>query len=313
MKSWKFGVLIIVVVLVAFNSLYTVQEGKQAIVTQFGEPVGGAITEAGLKFKIPFIQKVHFFDERILEWDGDPQQIPTADKRYIWIDMFSRWQIEDPLKFYQTVQMEKLAQGRLDDVISGSARDIISSNKLISIVRSTNRKMSYSEDTESEVAVEAVKVDIGRGELEKMIFDLARGEVAKYGIRLIDVKVKRINYVKDVREKVYERMISERQRIAEKYRSLGKGKKAEIEGMKSRELDNIESAAYQKAQSIKGKADATAIAIYAKAYNKDPEFYHFTKSLEAYREVMSDKSELILTTDSELFKYLNGSSLRSGN
>jgi len=310
MKQWKYAGILGVALVVLFSSFYTVGEGQQVIITQFGEPIGGAIKEAGLKLKIPFVQKLHFFDERILEWDGDPQQIPTADKRYIWLDMFSRWQIEDPLKFYQAVQMERLAHGRLDDIISGSARDIISSNKLISAVRSSNRQMSYSEDTRSEVINESVKIDVGRSDLETKIFALAKDEVAKYGIKLIDVKIKRINYVQDVRQKVYERMISERQKIAEKYRSLGKGKKAEIEGMKRRELDNIESAAYQKAQAIKGKADGKAIAIYAKAYNKDPEFYSFMKSLEAYKQTLNNKSQLILSTDSELFKFLKGSKIK---
>ncbi len=310
MRHWKYAGILGVALILMFSSFYTLGEGQQVIITQFGEPIGGAIKDAGLKFKIPFVQKLHFFDKRILEWDGDPQQIPTSDKRYIWLDMFSRWQIEDPLKFYQTVQMERLAHGRLDDVISGSARDIVSSNKLISAVRTSNREMFYSEDTQSEVSNEVAKVVVGRSDLESRIFDLAKDEIAKYGIKLIDVKIKRINYVEDVREKVYERMISERQKIAEKYRSLGKGKKAEIEGMKNRELDNIESAAYQKAQTIKGKADAKAIAIYAKAYNKDPEFYRFTKSLESYKLTLTNKSSLILSTDSELFKFLKGTSIK---
>ena len=240
MRHWKLAALAAVALVVLFNGFYILPEGQQAIVTQFGEPVGGAIKTAGLKFKIPFVQKVHYFDERILEWDGDPQQIPTADKRYIWLDMFSRWQIENPLKFFQTVRTESLAHGRLDDIISGSARDIISCNKLISVVRSSNRKMVYSEDSRSRENDNGMDIAVGRSDLEKEIFDLSKGEVAKYGIKLIDVKIKRINYVKDVREKVYERMISERQKIAEKYRSLGKGKKAEIEGMKMRELDNIQ-------------------------------------------------------------------------
>ncbi len=310
MRHWKYAGILGVVLVLMFSSFYTLGEGQQVIITQFGEPIGGAIKDAGLKFKIPFVQKLHFFDKRILEWDGDPQQIPTSDKRYIWLDMFSRWQIEDPLKFYQTVQMERLAHGRLDDVISGSARDIVSSNKLISAVRTSNREMFYSEDTQSEVSNEVARIEVGRSDLESRIFDLAKDEIAKYGIKLIDVKIKRINYVEDVREKVYERMISERQKIAEKYRSLGKGKKAEIEGMKNRELDNIESAAYQKAQAIKGKADAKAIAIYAKAYNKDPEFYRFMKSLESYKLTLTNKSSLILSTDSELFKFLKGTSIK---
>jgi len=307
MKHIKFILAGFVFLIIVSNSLFILNEGQQVIITQFGEPIGKAIKNAGLKFKIPFVQKVHFFDERILEWDGDPQQIPTLDKRYIWLDIFSRWQIEDPLKFFQTVQMEKLAHGRLDDIISGSARDIVSSNKLIDVIRSSNRKMSYSSDAEDGLVKDISKIDKGRDEIEKMIYTLAKGEVSKYGIKLIDVKIKRLNYVKDVREKVYERMISERQKIAEKYRSSGKGKKAEIEGKKQKELDFIKSVAYKEAQKIKGDADAKAIEIYAKAYNKDPEFYQFTRTLEAYTTTMDQKSMLILSTDSQMFKYLKSS------
>lgn len=300
MKYFLFILILVIVIL--FNSLFILEEGKQVIITQFGNPVGGAIKDAGLHIKLPFVQKVHYFEKRILEWDGDPKQIPTADKRYIWLDIFSRWQIVDPLKFFQTVQMEKFAQGRLDDILSGSARDIVSANELIQVVRSTDRKMAFSEDIE--VSSENNIISIGREGIEKKIFKLAAPAIAEYGIDLIDVKVKRVNYVTEVRQKVYERMISERQRIAEKYRSRGKGKKAEIDGKRQRELDNIESQAYKLSQQIVGEADAKATKIYANAYNSDPSFYQFIKTLETYKKTLNKKSTIILSTKSDFYKYL---------
>lgn len=297
--------LIVAAAIVIFNSLFVINEGKQAIITQFGDPVGGAIKDAGLHAKIPFIQKVHTFEKRILEWDGDPKQIPTSDKRYIWLDIFSRWSIEDPLKFFQSVQMEKFAQGRLDDVISGSARDIVSSNKLIEVVRSSKREMTFSEDTELSIDESTTEIEIGREMIEKRILALARPVVAEFGIKLIDVKIKRINYVAEVRQKVYERMISERQRIAEKYRSGGKGKKAEIDGRRQRELDQIESEAYKTSQQIIGGADAKATKIYSDAYSLDADFYQLMRTLESYKNTMNENNTLILSTDSEFYKYLN--------
>ncbi len=307
MKNKPLIITIIVALIILFNAFYIVNEIEQTIVTQFGQPVGDAITAAGLHFKIPFIQKVHYFDRRILEWDGDSKQIPTSDKRYIWIDTFSRWQIVDPLKFYETTRLESNAHSRLDDIISGTTRDIISSHNLIEIVRSSNREMTFTAEYQTssfneELVTEAIKQ--GRREIADSIFLQAKDKIAEYGIKLIDVRIKRINYNKEVQVKVFERMISERKKIAAKYRSEGEGKSAEILGRMQKELDQIQSEAYKIAQQIKGKADASAIKIYADAYNKDPSFYEFLKTLETYEKTMGKNNTLILSTDSDYFKYL---------
>jgi len=268
-------IIIVVLIIVAANSFYILDEKHQSIITRFGEPVGGATTEAGLHIKIPILDKVHFFEKRILEWDGDPKQIPTSDKRYIWLDTFSRWQINDPLKFYQTVRNETFAHGRLDDIISGTTRDIVSSNTLIEIVRNSNREMMFTDeykDSSTGIGSTERAIESGRSKIADQIFNTSKELCAEYGIKLIDVKIKRINYVQEVRQKVYERMISERQKIAAKYRSEGQGNSAEILGQMKRELDRIESEAYETAQEIIGRADAEAIKIYANAYNRDPGF-----------------------------------------
>jgi len=299
-------ILIILALILLFNAFYVIDERQQVIITQFGKPVGDAITNAGLRIKIPFIQKVHYFDKRILEWDGEAKQIPTSDKRYIWIDTFSRWQIVDPLKFYESTRYESNAHGRLDDIISGTTRDVISSNKLLEIVRSSNREMTFtSEYMDSKLADEILENIInGRQVIADSIFALSKVKVAEYGINLIDVRIKRLNYNQEVQGKVFERMISERNKIAEKYLSEGKGDSSEILGKMQRELDQIQSEAYQTAQEIKGKADATAINIYANAYNKDPEFYEFLKTLETYEKTIDNKNTLIMTTDSDYYKFL---------
>lgn len=292
-----------------FNSFYILDETHQVIITQFGNPVGGHITAAGLHVKIPFIQKVHTFEKRILEWDGDPKQIPTSDKRYIWLDTFSRWQISDPLTFYQTVRSELFALGRLDDIISGTTRDIVSSNSLIEIVRNTDRDLSFTEEFEQSYASGVMEetIDLGRNAIADQIFQRASVLCNEYGIRLIDLRVKRINYNHEVGQKVYERMISERQKIAAKYRSEGQGNSAEILGKMQRELDQIQSQAYKEAQEIIGRADAEAINIYADAYNRDPGFYEFLKTMETYKETMDKKSTLIMTTDSDYYKFIKNS------
>ncbi|MBN1948692.1 MAG: protease modulator HflC [Candidatus Cloacimonetes bacterium] len=309
MKSRNLIIIIVVALILLFNALYILDEKEQAIITQFGEPMGDAVVKAGLHIKVPFIQKVHYFEKRIMEWDGDAKEIPTSDKRYIWIDTFSRWKIVDPLKFYETTRFESAAHGRLDDIISGITRDIISSNKLIEIVRNSNRKMEFTEEYEEsrqeEVLEEMIKQ--GREAISDSIFEEARRKVAEYGIEMIDVGVKRLNYNEEVQSKVYERMISERQKIAAKYRSEGQGKSAEILGMLKKDLDRIESQAYQQAQEIQGKADAEAIKIYADAYNRDPAFYELLKTLETYKETMDGKNTLIMTTDSDFYKFLKGS------
>ncbi|TSA27460.1 protease modulator HflC [bacterium] len=300
----------LLVIIVLFNAFYIVDERQQMIITQFGKPVGEAIKDAGLHIKVPFIQKVHYFDNRILEWDGDAKQIPTSDKRYIWLDTFSRWQIVDPLKFYETTRYEGNAHSKLDDIISGITRDVISSNRLLEIVKSSNREMTFTSEYSSEYSdskledVIKEKIINGRQAIADSIFVLSKVKVAEYGIRLIDVRIKRLNYNQEVQSKVFERMISERNKIAEKYLSEGKGDSSEILGKTQRELDQIQSEAYQKAQEIKGKADALAINIYANAYNKDPEFYEFLKTLETYEKTIDNKNTIIMTTDSDYYKFL---------
>lgn len=300
------GVLIILGLIVLGSALYTVDETEQVIITQFGEPVGPVIKEPGLHVKVPFIQKVNTFEKRFLEWDGSPNQIPTKDKRYIWVDTYARWRIVDPLKFFRSVRNEQSAQGRLDDIIDAATRDFITSNLLIEAVRNSSREMATAE-TELQLPKEAGQIRWGRETITREILKRASQKTLQYGIELVDVRIKRINYVKEVREKVYERMISERKRIAEKYRSEGQGEKARIEGEMEKELQRITSEAYRKAQEIMGKADAEATRIYAQAYNKDPEFYSFLKTLETYKKGFDDGSWLILTTDSDYLKYLKNS------
>jgi membrane protease subunit HflC len=300
------GIALLIAIL---SSFYILDEKHQVIITQFGDPVGGLTTAAGLHIKIPFIQKVHTFEKRILEWDGDPKQIPTSDKRYIWLDTFSRWQIADPLTFYQTVRSETFAHGRLDDIISGTTRDVVSSNPLIEIVRNTNRTLNFTEEFHESYSSGVVEetIDLGRSSIADQIFQRASVLCDEYGILLIDLKVKRINYNDEVGQKVYERMISERQKIAAKYRSEGQGNSAEILGKMQRELDQVQSQAYKEAQEIICRADAEAINIYADAYNRDPGFFEFLKTMEAYKETMDKKSTLIMTTDSDYYKFIKNS------
>lgn len=299
-------ILLVVAILFIANMFFTLGEREQAIITQFGKPRDEAIKNAGLHFKIPFIQKVHKFDKRILEWDGQKKEIPTADKRYIWVDNFSRWKIVDPLKFYQTVRNERYAQSRLDDIISGTTRDVISSNTLIEFVRNTNREMKFSEEYQAnrDSTITKSRINVGRAKIAHLIFKTAKDKVAEYGIDLIDVKIKRVNYVAEVRGKVYERMISERDKISAKYRSEGEGRAAEILGMMKKELQIIQSGAYKTAEQIKGNADAKAIKIYANAYNRDPKFFEFLKTMESYKSTIKDKNIMIMTTDSDFYKYL---------
>ncbi len=300
--------------LFASGSFYVVDETQQVVVTQFGELIGNPITKSGLYFKTPFIQVANYFDKRILQWDGNANQIPTLEKRFIWVDTTARWRISDPLKFMQSVRTESTAQTRLDDIIDASTRAIVSSHKLVEVVRNTNRILNSTqvsaslEDLDLGKA-ELEKIVVGREELSRKIFGRAGPAVADYGIELIDVKIKRINYVQEVQNKVFERMISERKRAAEQFRSEGQGKKAEIEGQMSKELKEIQSEAYRKAQEIKGKADAQAIKIYAQAYNNDPDFYSFIKTLESYKKTVNKDTTLMLTTDNEFYEYLKGTLL----
>ena len=310
MKDRKLLYLILFILFIIWVSgpLYVVPEGKQVIITQFGKPVGKPVTRAGLHFKVPFIQKAHYFEKRILEWDGYPNQIPTRDKKYLWVDTTARWRISDPLKFYQSVHDERGGQARLDDIIDAVVRDVITSHNLIEIVRSTNRILQEKErvGTEEEMLGEGAreKISVGREEIMRNILETARPLTREYGIELIDVKIKRVNYVEEVRKKAYERMIAERKRAAERYRSEGRGIRAEIEGKTEKELKKILSEAYRKSQEIKGKAESEVTRIYAEAYTKDPEFYSFLKTLETYRKTVDDKTTLILTTKSEIYRLL---------
>jgi len=303
-------IFFLIVLVVASGAVYTVNETQQAVITQFGEPMGGAVTTAGLYFKIPFIQRANYFEKRLLEWDGDQNQIPTGDKRYIWVDTAARWRISDPLKFMQSVGNEASAQSRLDDIIDAATRDTISGSNLIEAVRSSNDMLERVKDPgqsaeEWEQLSDATeKVYQGRDALSKKILQQTAQVTHRYGIELVDVLIKRVNYVQDVRNKVYERMVSERKRAAEKFRSEGLGKKAEIEGQMKKELEQIRSEAYRQAQEIQGTADAEAIRIYADAYNNDPEFYSFTKTLETYQKAIGADSTLIITTDSDFYRYM---------
>ncbi len=306
-------VLVLLFILIT-NSFYKLDESEQAIITQFGKPVGGAIKDAGLHFKIPMIQALHRFEKRILNWDSSADQIPTADKKYIWLDTTARWKIVDPLRFYTSVGNIRGVHSRLDDIIDSASRDIVSSFVLVEVVRNSNTIIEQREEVPEDDAISGGEgeeietileiVEIGREQLTKMILERASELVPQYGIELLDVQVKRLNYIEDVRKKVYERMISERQRIASKYRSEGEGKNAEIVGMKDKELNRIYSEAYRKSETIRGEADARATKIYADAYNQDPEFYSFLKTLDVYKTTFGENNRVILTTDTELYKYL---------
>ncbi len=302
-------VVIILGLIILGGTLYTVDQTEQVVITQFGEPIGEPITEPGLHFKTPFIQKVNSFEKRFLSWDGLPTQVPTKDKRYIWVDTTARWRIVDPLKFLQTVGGERTALGRLDDIIDYATRNQITSHILYELVRDSEREFV---ETELSIQVEEAigKVKYGREKISRAILEEASEGVPRFGIELIDVRIKRLNYVEQVRQGVYARMIAERKRVAEQYRSEGQGGKAEIEGRKEKELQRITSEAYKKAQEIKGKADAQATGIYAGAYNKDPEFYSFLKTLETYKSTLDEDTWLILTSDSDFYKYLKSLSPR---
>ena len=306
------GILVSLVILVmgAFGSgaLFIVDETKQAVITQSGKPVGKPVSSSGLHFKSPFIQQAHYFEKRILNWDGDPNQIPTRDKKYIWVDTTARWKIIDALKFLQSVGNEMGAQSRLDDIINSATRDAVTNHLLVDAVRNSNRILESKELGEDAIFADEVleRIEVGRQQLTRAILEKAKVLAPQYGIEIVDVRIKRVNYVEDVRNKVYDRMIAERKRAAEKYRSEGQGKSAEISGQVGKELKLITSEAYRQAQGLIGKADAEAISIYAQAYNQDPDFYSFLKTLETYQKTIDEKSTIILTTDSDYYKYLKG-------
>lgn len=293
----------------AWDGFYILKEGQQAVITQFGKPVGDSKTEAGLKFKTPFIQHVQYFEQKILIWDGDPNQIPTNDKTFIYMDNTARWRITDALRFLQAVGSEMRAQSMLDDIINGTVRDMVNKNDLIEIIRSSDWTTDYMVST-SQSGDMTKAPETGRDKISKMVLDAASKVTPKYGIELIDVMFKRVNYIESVREKVYNRMISERKRIAAEKRSLGEGRKAEILGRVERELKEITSTAQKEATEIKGKADAEATKIYGQAYSVNPEFYAFQKSLESYKHIITDNTSLILSSDSDLFQYLESTGVK---
>jgi membrane protease subunit HflC len=294
-------------ILVLFLSTYTLQETEQAILVQFGRPVGGLVTEPGLHLKVPLIQTVHRFDKRWLEYNGDPNEIPTKDKKFIWVDNYARWRIKDPLRFFQAVRDERGARLRLDGIIDGETRNAVASFDLIEIVRSSNREFQITEDLAGIGAGEAaVKIATGRSKIAQIILDKAAKITPEFGIELVDVRFKRINYTDSVQQTVFQRMISERKRIAERSRSEGQGKAAEIRGQKERDMLAASSVGYKNAQGLKGAADAKATAIYSRAYGRDPEFYQFLKAMETLNGSFSEGTTVILSTDSELLKYLKG-------
>ncbi len=301
------------------QGFYTLNEGRQAIITQFGRPIGDPITNAGLHFKTPFLQKVQYVDKRILSWDGFPNQIPTKDKKYISVDTTARWRIVDALKFIQTVRNERGAKARLDAILDSATRDVISNHNLVEAVRDSNaiidkmeakkkeiaeRKDSGENLVEEELFGDIEAITTGREKLSEHIVKSASKELEAFGINLIDVQLRRISYEKSVESKVYERMISERQRIAQKIRSIGQGEKAIIEGRQRRDLQEIRSRGYREAQIIKGQGEAKAAAIYARALSRGPRFYEFIRSMEAYKSSLKGKSQFILSSDSEFLKYL---------
>jgi membrane protease subunit HflC len=297
----------LLVLLVLVDAVFVVSETSQVIITQFGEPIGGPINTAGLHLKAPFVQKTNYFEKRWLEWEGFPNQIPTKDKKYIWVETYARWRIHDPLVFYQRVRDERGGHSRLDDIVDGETRNAIAKFDLIEVVRSTNREFELTEEsTILELSEMITKIEVGREKVAQIILEAASKITPQFGVELRDVRIKRINYVDEVQQKVFDRMIAERKRIAAKYRSEGDGKSAEIRGQKEKELKRIQSEAYRKAQEIKGKADAEATRIYAQAYSLDPEFYQFLKTLETYRTSLDSETWLLLSTDSEFLKFLKG-------
>jgi membrane protease subunit HflC len=298
------AVIVVLLLILVPATLFIVTETEQVVITRFGEPIGNAIVEPGLKAKVPFIDKINSFDKRWLEWDGDPNEVPTADKKYIEIDTYARWRIADPLKFFQVVKNEQGAQSRLDDIIDGETRNVVASYDLIELVRTSNRKFEVDEELKQLIQVDVPDIEHGRSKLEQEILDASAEVTPDFGIELVDVRFKRINYRQEVREKVYDRMISERKQIAERYRSEGQGRAAEIRGQMERELKRIRSEAYRRSQELRGEADAEATKIYADAYSADPKFYAFIKTLESYEKSLAEDTRMLLTTDSEFLEYM---------
>jgi membrane protease subunit HflC len=296
------------------SSIYTVSEVEQAIITQFGRPVGDPVTSAGLKFKVPFIQDVNLIDKRVLEWDGNPSDMPTKDKLYVSVDLFARWRIVEPLQYFLRLHDERSAQSRLDDVLGSETRNAVAKHELIEIVRTTKDRVPLRDAlvTDAGQALNIgslVPIQKGRKQVEQEIFAEAAQKVRVFGIELLDIRFKRINYNESVRPKIYDRMISERRQIAERFLSEGNGEAARIRGNRLRDMNKIQSEAYRQVEEIRGVADAKATEIYAKAYNQSPEavtFYEFTRTMQAYKSLIAENTTLVLSTDSDLFRFLKG-------
>lgn len=308
MKMKMLIIPLVIILIAIFSGAYVIDETEQVVITQFGKSIGSARTAPGLYFKIPVIQQANFFPKNLLEWDGDAGQVPTLDKTFISVDTFARWKIVDPLKFFQTVNNVMGAQARLDDIIDPAVRNFITSYPLIETVRDSNRELNTLEDgTEGDdEETDLGEITTGRGKITQGILNQAQPKLKDFGIELVDVEIKRLNYVEQVRKSVYARMIAERKQIAEKFRSEGEGESRIIEGNRDKELKKITSEAYKTAQEVMGKADAESTTLYAKAYDKDPEFYSFVKSLDVYRNVMDNKSFLLLSTNSDFLRYFKG-------
>lgn len=295
--------LVLLAIIIVYDGFFIVEEGQQVVITQFGAPVGDPVTEAGLHFKMPFVQHTEIFEKKILIWDGDPNQIPTNDKTYVYLDVTARWRITNALKFLQAVNNQARAQSLLSDIIDGTVRDMVNKNDLIEIIRSSDWSLDTMSDSAPAASI-GKKPENGRDKISDQILELASKVTPQYGIELIDVMIKRVNYIDSVRLKVYDRMISERKRIAAEKRSMGEGEKAEILGTVDRKLQEIISTANKEAVTIKGKADAEATKIYGDAYSQDPDFYAFQKTLESYSSIVGKNSSLILSSDSDLYRYL---------
>ena len=299
---------------VLMSSIYTVDEVEQAIITQFGKPVGEPVVEAGLKFKVPFIQEVNPIDKRVLEWDGPPSDMPTKDKLYISVDLFARWKIVDPLQYFLRLRDERSAQSRLDDILGSETRNAVAKHELIEIIRTSKDRVPLRDtilaSTEQELNMGSlVPIEKGRKQVEQEIFAAASEKVGVFGIELLDIRFKRINYNESVRPKIYDRMISERRQIAERFLSEGNGEAARIRGNRIRDLNKIQSEAYRAVEEIRGLADAKATEIYAGAYNQSPlavEFYEFTRTMASYPSIIGESTTVVLSTSSDLFKFLKG-------
>ena len=303
-----FGVVVLLGLSAAGGAFYIVGETQQAVIFQFGEPRGDPIITPGLKLKVPFIQRVIYFDNRFLEWDGDPNEVPTRDKRFIHVDTYARWRVTAPLKYFQRLRNEQGAQSRLDDILDGETRNVIANHDLIELVRSSNRDFAVTELIAGDAAADSgVTIEQGRGQLAQEVLLAAQARTEDLGIEILDFRFKRLNYVEEVRLEVYARMISERNRIAEQFRSEGAGESARINGERERDLRVITSEAYREAQEVKGRADAEAADIYAAAYNGDPEFYRFLRTMEVLRQTLDSGTVLVLSTDSEFLRYLGRS------